>query len=148
MRAIRGVVVLAVLGAIVPACAKQTVADRPEARGPTRCSPPIEAPAGFELVESLEDPYSDHVGVRVSLRDADGDELHLFSGIPGEFGEGLPLDSNVTVGGVQGRLLGQDGVWVIAWTGDGPCGVKAILSNGLSRKDFLDVVEPGSIEPA
>ena len=116
--------------------------------GPHRCEPAMAAPAGFEEVAVLEDPGPDHVGMRVSFADGRGRELHAFSGIAGEFGEGLPVVDRPLVEGVEGRLQGDERVWVLSWSAGGPCGDRAVLGNGLGREDFLDAVrQAGLIRP-
>ena len=116
---------------------------------PIRCDPGISVPAGFALVESLEDPYPDHIGVRLTLRDEDGHELHYFAGIPGEFGEGLPVVGQVDVAlDLQGRLLGGDRTWVLAWDAPGPCGAHAALGTGFTREEFLQTLRESGAIPA
>jgi hypothetical protein len=82
---------------------------------PRRCAPPLVVPEGFEVTGGLEDPhYDDHVGVRIDLVDVDRRELHFFSGMRGEFGEGLPGRHDLDLGGgVTGILLGRDTTWVL-----------------------------------
>ena len=76
-----------------------------------RCDPGFSAPAGFQQVESFEDPYSNRVGVRLGYRGPGESEIHVFAGIPGEFGEGLPDAGEIRVtGGWSGRLLGGGSV--------------------------------------
>lgn len=116
---------------------------------PARCDPAIGAPAGFALVESFEDPYPDHIGVRLAFRDGDGRELHYFVGIPGEFGEGLPVVGQVDVAlGLRGSLLGAGGTWVLAWDAPGPCGAHAALGTGFTREEFLQALREAGAIPA
>lgn len=114
-----------------------------------RCETGFSAPAGFEQVESFDERYSNRVGVRLGYRDADKRELHVFAGIPGEFGEGLPDAGEVQVsGGWPGRLLGGGSVWVLAWDTSGPCAAHAVLGKGLTRRDFLRVLKESGVVPA
>jgi hypothetical protein len=114
-----------------------------------RCEIGFSAPAGFEQVESFDELYSNRVGVRLGYRDASGRELHVFAGIPGEFGEGLPDAGEVQVtGGWPGRLLGNGSVWVLAWDTSGPCAAHAVLGNGLARRRFLRVLMESGVVPA
>ena len=53
------------------------------------CEAGFSRPEGFRQREAFEDPYEDHVGIRLGFVDDAGRELHYFAGIPGEFGEGL-----------------------------------------------------------
>jgi len=113
------------------------------------CDPGFSEIAGFEQTERSEDPYVDHVGIRLDLEDADHREIHYFAGIPGEFGEGLPANEQVTVAvGVAASLLGQDTTWVLAWDASGPCGRRAVLGEGLTHDEFLETIRSAGIIPA
>lgn len=113
------------------------------------CDPGFSEIAGFEQTERSEDPYVDHVGIRLDLEDADHREIHYFAGIPGEFGEGLPANEQVTVAvGVAASLLGQDTTWVLAWDASGPCGRRAVLGDGLTHDEFLETIRSAGIIPA
>lgn len=103
-------------------------------------------PAGFRSTETFEDPSADGVGVRLSFRDDQGRELHIFAGIRGEFGEGLPLASQVRLAsGEEVRLLGKEETWVIAWDWGGPCGSHAVVGNGFAKQAFIDVLEESGV---
>lgn len=113
------------------------------------CDPGFSEIAGFEQTERSEDPYVDHVGIRLDLEDADHREIHYFAGIPGEFGEGRPANEQVTVAvGLQASLLGQDTTWVLAWDASGPCGRRAVLGDGLTHDEFLETIRSAGIIPA
>jgi hypothetical protein len=113
------------------------------------CEPGFSQIAGFEQTKRSEDPYVDHVGIRLDLEDADHHEIHYFAGIPGEFGEGLPANEQVTVAvGLQASLLGQDTTWVLAWDASGPCGRRAVLGQGLTHDEFLETIRSAGIIPA
>lgn len=113
------------------------------------CDPGFSQIAGFEQTERSEDPYVDHVGIRLDLEGADHREIHYFAGIPGEFGEGLPANEQVTVAvGVAASLLGQDTTWVLAWDASGPCGRRAVLGDGLTHDEFLETIRSAGIIPA
>lgn len=114
-----------------------------------RCETEFSAPTGFEQFENFDERYSNRVGVRFGYRDAGKRELHVFAGIPGEFGEGLPDSGEVQVtGGWPGRLLGDGSVWVLAWNTTGPCAAHAVLGNGLTRRDFLRALKESGVIPA
>ena len=118
----------------------------PEPTGRMKCEPELVIPAGFRATETFEDPYPDSIGVRLSFRDDRGRELHVFAGIRGEFGEGLPLDGLVELAsGEEVLLLGEDETWVIAWDTGGPCGLHAVLGNGLTRKEFVSTLEESGV---
>ena len=113
------------------------------------CEPGFSAIAGFEQTKSSEDPYVDHVGIRLDFNDADNRQIHYFAGIPGEFGEGLPASEQVTVAvGLQASLLGQNTTWVLAWDAGGPCGPRAVLGDGLTHDEFLETIRSAGIIPA
>jgi hypothetical protein len=113
------------------------------------CDPGFSEIAGFEQTKRSEDPYVDHVGIRLDFEDAVHREIHYFAGIPGEFGEGLPANEQVTVAvGLQASLLGQDTTWVLAWDASGPCGRRAVLGDGLTHDEFLETIRSAGIIPA
>ncbi len=119
---------------------------RPE--GPARCEAAFEAPPGFRVVGSLEDPYPDRVGIRVGLASTDGREIHYFAGIPGEFGEGLPVAGSVEAAtGIQAVLRGTGRTWVLSWETPGPCGRRAVLGNGFGRRGFLGTLREAGVIP-
>lgn len=109
---------------------------------PPRCPPPIAAPAGFALTAELLDRLPDRIATRSSLADARGRELHRFSGLEGEFGEGLPLVPPPLrlADGSTARLLGSGRVWALVWRVDGPCARRAVFASGFRRGAFLRVV--------
>ena len=113
------------------------------------CEAGFSTPPGFHATESLEDPYADHVGIRLGFADDDGRELHYFAGIPGEFGEGLPAAGTVAAGiGVGAVLQGSETTWVLSWRTPGPCGVRAVLGSGFGKEEFLGTLERAGIVPA
>lgn len=112
------------------------------------CEPGFTAPEGFRQTDSLQDPYPDHIGIRLSFRDETGKELHYFAGIPGEFGEGLPVRGTVTAAGeIAGTLQGSADVWVLTWRAPGLCGVRAVLGSGFTRRGFVDTLREAAIIP-
>jgi hypothetical protein len=115
----------------------------------TTCEPGFTAPQGFRQTEAFEDPYVDHVGIRLRFVSEDGRELHVFVGIPGEFGEGMPVAGMVrAAGGIEGSLQGSAGTWVLTWRAPGPCGTRAVLGSGFTQRTFLDTLEGAGIVPA
>jgi hypothetical protein len=148
----RRALVLAVvlLGLASGACDRSPGAheDPDEGDVPT-CEPGFATPDGFTRTETFEDPYADHVGIRLGFSSDDGRELHAFVGVPGEFGEGLPLvDSIEAAGGIEGSLQGSGTTWVLSWRAPGPCGVRAVLGSGFTREGFVDTLERAGIVPA
>lgn len=110
------------------------------------CAPVFEAPTGFEPLETFEETYPDHVGVRLGYRDEQERELHAFAGIPGEFGEGLPDAGEIPLTrGRSGRLFGRETVWVLVWDEGDTCDPRAVLGNGLERGAFLGSLERSGI---
>ncbi|HZP89412.1 MAG TPA: hypothetical protein VFC04_00265 [Actinomycetota bacterium] len=117
--------------------------------GPPECEARLAVPPGFRVVESFRDPYPDHVGVRLGFRDDKGREIHYLVGIPGEFGEGLPLVGPVAVAsGGPARLLGRGRTWVLAWSETGPCAAHAVLGHGFGKAEFEHVLEDAGVTPA
>ncbi|MFB3738925.1 MAG: hypothetical protein ACE14W_08160 [Candidatus Velamenicoccus archaeovorus] len=144
--------VIALVAAVLAAATACTGGgrDHPEPREPVRCQVDyFSVPPGFHPVRTFEERYPDHVGTRLSLRDGDGRELHVFSGIPGEFGEGLPSGGTVEVtGSGPATLLGRKDVWVLWWEVEGPCSPRAVLGNGLSRERYLQTLADAGLVQA
>ncbi|MFM8999888.1 MAG: hypothetical protein ACKOKE_07565, partial [Actinomycetota bacterium] len=109
---------------------------------PPRAPPPFAVPAGFAVTVELEDRFADRIATRSGLADARGRELHRFSGLEGEFGEGLPLvDATMPLrDGATARLLGADRVWALVWRVDGVCASRAVFASGFRRRAFLRVL--------
>jgi hypothetical protein len=103
-------------------------------------------PPGFETVQTFEEPYPDHIGTRVSLRNKAGRRLFWFAGIPGEYGEGLPAAGRMRVVS-DGRvpLIGSDTTWVVSWDEGGVCGSRALLGNGFSKARFIQLLRRSGI---
>ena len=132
--------VAGVLGLV--ACARDASSEVPRVPQTITCAPVFQAPTGFEPLETFEEEYSDHVGIRLGYRDGEGRELHAFAGIPGEFGEGLPDAGEVPLThGRTGHLFGEGTVWVLVWDEGGACDPRAVLGNGLGRRSFLALLE-------
>lgn len=146
---VRGSLLGAVLvTAVLAGCGREAPHGHSPTEGETRCEAGFTTPEGFEPTETLEDPYPDHVGIRLGFRSDDGRELHYFAGIPGEFGEGLPDAGRVEVAlGLDGPLQGSDRVWVLSWRAPGPCGVRAVLGSGFTRTEFIETLERAAIVP-
>ena len=120
----------------------------PHDDGVPTCEPGFTTPQGFRATERFEDPYADHVGIRLGFVSDEGRELHYFAGIPGEFGEGLPgVDSIVVAERLEGPLQGSGDTWVLSWRAPGPCGVRAVLGSGFTRRSFLETLERTGIIP-
>lgn len=134
------------LAVVAAACSGSAGEPEPER---VACEPDFAAPAGFAPLEPFEQKYPDHTGLRLGFRHEDGRELHFFSGIPGEFGEGLPAAGPVELTRDRtGFLVGRQDVWVIVWREGGVCDPRAVLANGFSHNEFLEVlVEAGLAAP-
>jgi hypothetical protein len=144
---LRAIVAGALLGAGCGSAAGHVHDEGDEHETPV-CEPGFTTPGGFTRTESFEDPYADHVGIRLGFVDGEGRELHYFAGIPGEFGEGLPLVDRVEAAGwVEGPLQGEDQTWVLSWRIEGPCGIRAVLGHGFTRQDFLETIREAGIVP-
>ena len=136
--------VAGILGLV--ACSRGSPSDGPLEPATIRCAPVFDAPTGFEPLETFEEEYPDHVGVRLGYGDEEGRELHAFAGIPGEFGEGLPDAGEVSLtNGRTGQLFGRGTVWVLVWAEGGACDPRAVLANGLGRRAFLSSLERSGI---
>jgi hypothetical protein len=109
---------------------------------PIVCEMGAAVPPGFSALDTFEETYPDHVGVRVGFRDEDRREFHVLVGIPGEFGEGMTSAGDLALtGGRTGRLYaGIEGVWVVVWQEDDPCDPRAVIGNGFSRGAFLEAL--------
>jgi hypothetical protein len=143
---IRRVIGSAAAAALLPlaACHDGAPVSRPSDR--PRCESMFPVPHGFQTVQTFEEPYPDHIGTRVSLRDGAGRRLFWFAGIPGEYGEGLPTAGRVEIAsGERVPLIGADGTWVVSWDMQGVCGSHAILGNGFSRKRFTEMLRRSGI---
>lgn len=139
---------LAALLLLLAACTGGEEPGRADAR--PVCEPPMAAPPAFAPLDSFEEEYRTHVGVRLGFRDPEDRELHLFAGIPGEFGEGLPEGGSLTLAaGRSGFIAGDPAtkVWVVIWDEGDICDPRAVLSNGFSRNGFLLVLENAGITP-
>lgn len=120
----------------------------PSPPAPPRCDVPLTVPDGFQAVGGLEDPHADRVGVRIDLADDEGRELHYFSGIHGEFGEGLADRGEVALrDGGRARLVGGDGTWVLAWVTPAPCTPTVVLGNGMDADEFRDLMRQAGALP-
>jgi hypothetical protein len=138
------VFVAGILGLV--ACARGGSNETSAGPAPIRCAPVFEAPTGFEPLETFEETYPDHVGVRLGYRDEQRRELHAFAGIPGEFGEGLPDAGEIALTrGRSGHLFGRETVWVLVWSEGDTCDPRAVLGNGLDRRTFLGSLERSGI---
>lgn len=120
-----------------------------DSAGRPRCdAPPGSPPAGFVLVGQRERRYTDHVGVHQTLRAPDGRRLDYLLGVTGETGEGLPLEAMLlVVSGAEGRLLGRGGRWVLTWDAPEPCVQNTVVGNGMTRREFLDVLRGAGVLP-
>ena len=113
------------------------------------CGVRFAAPAGFDPLEAFEEEYPDHIGVRLGFRDERGREFHVFAGIPGEFGEGLPAAGSLQLTeGRVGSLAGRARVWVLTWEEGGRCDPRAALGNGFTREGFDAALVDAGLAPA
>jgi hypothetical protein len=105
------------------------------------CDVRFAAPTGYAPIETFEDPYPDHVGVRLGFEDEGGRQFHVLSGIPGEIGEGLPAAGEVAMSeGRTGEFVGRDEVWVVVWQEGDVCDPRAVIGDGFSRSEFEDLL--------
>jgi hypothetical protein len=115
-------------------------ADRPV------CEVRFAAPSGFAPIETFEEPYPDHVGVRLGFRDADRRQFHVLAGIPGEIGEGLPPGGTLRLTEDRtGELVGRDPVWVVVWSEGDRCDPRAVIGDGFTRETFVAALEDAGL---
>jgi hypothetical protein len=136
--------VLAAVVVLAAACSGRSPAVAPDV--PT-CQIRFAAPEGFAPLESFEEPYRDRVGVRLGFVDVQRRELHVFAGIRGEFGEGLPEAGTIELrDGRVGTLAGRGDVWIVTWTEGDRCDPRALLASGFDRAAFdATLVEAGLV---
>jgi hypothetical protein len=112
------------------------------------CEVRFAAPAGFAPLDSFEEEYPDHVGVRLGFRDPQEREFHVLVGIPGEIGEGLPTAGELEL--TEGRtseLVGRDDVWIAIWDEDDRCDPRAVIGNGFTRETFGEALVDAGLVP-
>lgn len=142
MRRLPGLFLTGAIGFVLVGC------DAPD-DPPVVCGVRFAAPAGFDPLEPFEEEYPDHVGLRLGFRDERGREFHVFAGIPGEFGEGLPAAGSVALTeGRSGSLAGRAQVWVLTWDEGGLCDPRAVLGNGFTREEFDIALADAGLAPA
>ena len=125
---------IVVFGLVTSACAGGSAPQEPNV--PT-CEVRFAAPSGFAPSETFEEPYADRIGVRLGFVDDQQREFHVFAGIPGEFGEGLPEGGELALpDGWTGSVLGRGRVWVVRWEQGDRCDPRAVLVNGVDRDGF------------
>jgi hypothetical protein len=112
-------------------------ASRADAPAVQTCEIRFAAPSGFAPTETFEQRYDGRIGVRLGFRDVRRREFHVFAGIRGEFGEGLPDAGTLPLtDGRIGVLVGRGDVWFLTWTEGDRCDPRAVLGNGFSRSGF------------
>jgi hypothetical protein len=128
---------LAVSAALAAMLASACAGDGADAPAAPTCEIRFAAPSGFAPTETFEQRYDDRIGVRLGFRDVRRREFHVFAGIPGEFGEGLPDAGTLRLtDGRIGALVGRGDVWFLTWTEGDRCDPRAVLGNGFSRSGF------------
>jgi hypothetical protein len=122
--------------------------DGPEA-SPVICAVRFAAPSGFAPTGSLEQDQPDHVGLRLDFGDPEGRELHVFAGIPGEFGEGLPAAGRLELTEARtGLVAGRGEVWVVTWEEGDLCDPRSVLASGFSKRAFVETLRGMGLAPA
>jgi hypothetical protein len=112
------------------------------------CEVRFAAPEGFAPLEPFREGYDDRIGLRLGFRDARDREFHVFAGIPGEFGEGLPPAGTLAlVGGRSATLVGQGLVWIAVWEEGDRCDPRAVLANGFRRRAFERALREAGLAP-
>lgn len=143
VRSVRSFALVALL--IVAGCTGRT-AGQPAARPSPKCSRVAVAPSGFKVTETVEERYPDHIGVRITFGDERGRRLNYFTGVPGEYGEGLPVSGSAQLAsGDDVSLIGEDLTWVIAWDTGGLCGSHAVIGNGFTKEGFIKALRASGV---
>ena len=131
---------------VLAGCTGRTAEQQTALPSSTKCHPLAVAPSGFKVMETVEERYPDHIGIRITFRDDHGRLLHSFAGVPGEYGEGLPVAGSAhLVSGGDVSLIGKDQTWVIAWDTGGLCGAHALIGNGFTREGFIRALEASGV---
>jgi hypothetical protein len=131
---------------VLAGCTGRTAEQQTALPSSTKCRPLAVAPSGFKVMETVEERYPDHIGIRITFRDDHGRLLHSFTGVPGEYGEGLPVAGSAhLVSGGDVPLIGKDQTWVIAWDTGGLCGAHALIGNGFTREGFVRALEASGV---
>jgi hypothetical protein len=127
---------------VLAGCTGRTAEQQTTLPSPTKCHHPAVAPSGFKETETVEERYPDHIGIRITFRDEHGHLLHSFTGVPGEYGEGLPVAGSAHLAsGEDVSLIGEDQTWVVAWDTGGLCGAHALIGNGFTREGFIKALK-------
>jgi len=114
---------------------------RSAAPEPPRCAFPYPPPSGYVAHGHLEVPTATHIGVRDVYGGFDERSIILTSGIPGEFGEGLPVVGELPLAsGVTGSLMGEERTWLLIWGEVAPCTPLTVTGNGFTRSSFRELV--------
>jgi hypothetical protein len=98
---------------------------------------------GFVLVKSRDLDQGEHIAVREEYRDQRGRRLYYLLGILGAIGEGLPTAARLEMAdGTPAVLLGtaRTSTWVLFWEARFPCPQMAVVGNGITRADFIDLL--------
>lgn len=112
------------------------------------CEVPFAAPAGFAPLERIEQPFPDRIGVRLGFRGAEDREFHVFAGIRGEFGEGLPDAGTLElVDGGEAALIGDGAVWIATWRLADRCDPRAVIGTGFGRRSFVRALADAGLVP-
>lgn len=123
------------------ACGSGGPDHQPADHEPPACTFPYPPPEGYLAHDRLEVPVADHVGVRQVLVDGNDRSVILTSGIPGEFGEGLPVVGQLPLSsGVTGSLAGEGRTWVLRWGDEPPCTPLTVTGNGFDRGAFRELM--------
>lgn len=103
---------------------------------------------GFVLVKSRDQDQGEHIAVREEYRDERGRRLYYLLGILGAIGEGLPTVARLELAdGTPAVLLGtaRTSTWILFWEGRFPCPQMAVVGNGITRSDFVDLLVQSGI---
>ena len=130
---------------LVGACAREHLEPPPV----PMCEVRFAAPRGFAPLEPIEQPFPDRIGVRLGFRGPEDREFHVFAGIRGEFGEGLPDAGTLPlVDGGEALLIGEGAVWIATWRLADRCDPRAVIGTGFGRRTFVGALVDAGLVPA
>jgi len=144
----RSATVVLLAAAVATACSGRSEPTPATSAAIPTCDVRFAAPRGFAPLESFEERYEDRVGVRLGFVDPERRELHVFAGIRGEFGEGLPDAGEVALAdGRVATVIGRGDVWIVTWTEGDVCDPRVVLGNGFDRDAFEAALADAGLVP-
>jgi hypothetical protein len=138
---------LLILALFASACGGGGPEPRP-ASHTTVCRVDLQPPPEFHRAGRQRIPEPNRVAVRETYRSKEGQVLTLFSGLRGEFGEGMHFYGRIRRSNGTARLYGARSNWVLIWESAPPCGPRAVIGERFSRHDFREALQQMHLIPA